>query len=206
MLSTDGSTVVVSAAGRLQGYDLGSGRQRWSLSGVRGNYIASPAVAEDLVLVASRTAGSNFALRVDEEGELGAHHVVWKVDGDSGYASPLAYGNSGIWVENGGLVRSVGLATGEERWRYRLGASLWATPIANGDHLYFFSKNGETTVLRDSDDAPQVIALNRLQLEHDLYGVGAVDGYLLLRAGKELIAIRADDRTRPIDSELDGDG
>jgi hypothetical protein len=38
--------------------------------------------------------------------------------------------------------------TGEQRYAERIASTCWAQPIASGDRIYFFGKNGLTTVIR----------------------------------------------------------
>ena len=57
-----------------------------------------------------------------------------------------------------GAARCLAPESGAVQWTHRLPASTWATPLGHGVHVYFFTRDGSTRVLRASADAPQVDA------------------------------------------------
>jgi hypothetical protein len=109
------------------------------------------------------------------------------------------------------VVHCLDLKTGKQHFAERIEGPGWASPVAAGGHVYFFGKNGVTTVLKASP-AFEVVATNRLWKADDssaadgaqtskgrdsydsidpiVYGVAAVDGQLFVRTGTELYCIR----------------
>jgi hypothetical protein len=101
-------------------------------------------------------------VRLTEKDGTPAFETVWgakKVV--SGTASPVLHRGHAYFVSKSGFVHCLDLATGEERYAERLEDPAWATPVAAGDHVYFFGKAGVTTVLKAGPEFEQV-AVNRV--------------------------------------------
>ncbi len=162
------AVVVVSGGGNVAGYDAATGAEAWKHDGLVGNTIPSPTPAGDLVLVGAgenrvrpdpaASARSNCCLRLTAAGV----EPVWQAKGlVSQYASPLAHRGVAYFVTPAGVVHGLDLATGRELFAERLDNPVWAAPVAAGDHVYFFGKDGITTVLRAGAEFEKV-ATNRL--------------------------------------------
>jgi len=168
--------VLVSSSGSLDAYDAASGKVLATLDGLVGNNIPSPTVCGGLVLVgagenrmkpdSAASAKSNCCVRL-KEGEKPAFEVAW--EGKKAicqHASPLAHQGHAYFVTKVGLVVCLDLKTGEEKYAERLGCECWATPVGAGDHVYFFGKDGVTTVLKAGPKYERV-ATNRLWSAED---------------------------------------
>ena len=148
--------VVVSSAGTVTGFSAADGRQLWELKGVGGNSIPSPTAVGEFVYVGASVsdfdtetgaAQSNLCLKITPETELG-YEIVWRAKkATASYASPLVCDNCVYYVNNVGVVYCLDAKTGERRYAHRLGVSCWATPVAVGNRVYFFGKNGTTKVI-----------------------------------------------------------
>ncbi|MCY3732239.1 MAG: hypothetical protein OXF98_12930 [Rhodospirillaceae bacterium] len=66
---------------------------------------------------------------------------------------------------------------------------IWATPLGHEDHVYFFTTDGVTQVLRASADAPEVVATSHLSVDAPITGFAAVDDAIVIRAGTEVIRV-----------------
>lgn len=95
----------------------------------------------------------------------------------------------GPFQGNHGVVSCADKQSGELRWRHRLGETCWASPIAAGDSVYFFTRKGATTVLRHDGGDVTVVAENLLPTDDTVYGVAAVPGAFLIRTGHELVRV-----------------
>lgn len=222
-------TVVVSSNGSVAGYAADTGKQLWEMTGVVGNTIPSAAVAgESAVIVAASenrtkpdadgTSKSNCKVVL---GGKDGYAVAWQAKKlASGTASPVAHAGHVYFTDKSGFVICLDEKTGEEQYRERLDNQQWATPIAAGEYVYFFGKDGITTVLKAGPEFDKV-ASNKLWSEDDakrkaeakkadaeaqpspatepaqypamgevLYGAAAVDGAFVVRTGTELICIR----------------
>lgn len=162
-------TVVVSSGGAVTGYAATDGKQLWEMSGLVGNTIPSAAVAGDSVVIAAGenrmkpdadgTSKSNCKLTL---GGKDGYAVAWHAKKlAAGTASPVAHAGFVYFTDKSGFVVCLDEKTGEEKYRERLDNQQWATPIAAGDHIFFFGKDGATTVLK-AGDAFEKVATNKL--------------------------------------------
>ena len=189
VLAPGGEEIVVSASGRIEGFDPATGERTWFFDGLRGNHVPSPTVTEDLVIVGGMSVQANLALRRGRAGALDATDVAWTAGSASNFASPFAYRQCVYWVNPAGAARCLAPESGTVRWTHRLPASTWATPLGHGDHVYFFTQDGVTQVLRASPDAPEVLATNHLSVDSPVTGFAAVDDAIVIRAGTEVIRV-----------------
>lgn len=189
VLAPGGGEIVVSASGRIEGFDPDSGGRLWFFEGLRGNHVPSPTVTEDLVVVGGMAVQANLALRRGRTGALDDADVAWEAGSGSSFASPFVYRDCVYWVNPAGAARCLAPDTGAVRWTHRLPASTWATPLGHGEHVYFFTDGGVTEVLRASAAAPEVVAANRLAVDAPVTGFAAVDDAIVVRAGTEVIRV-----------------
>ena len=123
-------------------------------------------------------------------------------------------------MNRSGVVYCFDAETGEPRYTERTSQSCWATPVGVGDRVYFFGKDGATTVLaagpkfeklaenmlwdpaklkadanvgadEDSEEKRRAAAMFAGPVQ---YGVAMVDGSLLIRTGERLYCIRKGER------------
>jgi outer membrane protein assembly factor BamB len=195
-VEVDGRTqVVVSASGRIRGYDLASGEEIWQAAGMTLNVVPSPVAGDGLVFAASGFRG-NALLALElagAEGDLtGGPRVRWSHDRDTPYVpSPLLYRGILYFLKhNRGILTAVDAAGGEvlygpERLEGVEGA--YASPVAAGDRLYVLGRNGATCVLRHGRRL-EVLAVNRLDDRFEASPAVAGDT-LLLRGHRFLYAL-----------------
>lgn len=162
--------ILVSSSGQLGAHDAETGKQLWLFDGLTGNNIVSPVVHGDRVVIGAgenprkpdlaASARSNCCLEL-VAGEPG-YQVAWRSKkAISHHASPLAYQGHAYFVNKTGIVFCLDLKTGEECYSERLDNQVWASPVAAGDKIYFFGKDGVTTVLKAGPKFEK-LASNRL--------------------------------------------
>jgi len=183
---TEGLELISSAAGRVEALDAATGERLWQVEGIEKNHVPSAAVDGDVVVVASSAASHNFALRRGSDGA----EVIWRAEGvSSGFGSPVVHDGCVLFINKAGVVTCVGESDGEVRWKHRLPDATWATPIVAGERVYFFTKKGETVVLRHDEESSEVVAENSLPTDDTVYGVAAVRDAFVVRTGGELLRI-----------------
>jgi outer membrane protein assembly factor BamB len=150
--------IVISSSGTVDGYDATTGQQLWSLGEINGNVIPSLTVAGDRIFVgasiarddsnASSAANSNCCLQITPN-EAPGYRVLWRAEkAVCDYASPLLHEKHVYYVNKVGVVYCLEAATGRQCYVRRVGSPCWAQPIGAAEHIYFFGKNGDTSVLR----------------------------------------------------------
>lgn len=151
--------IIVSARGSVDGYDGITGKKLWSHTGISGNTIPSASVLGDTILIgaatdrrnpnAAKASESNCCLKLVTKQGKPAYEVLWKADkAVSYYCTPLAYQGCAYFVNKVGVVFCLDLETGKQLYAERLSGPCWSSPLAAGEQIYFFSKNGKTDVLQ----------------------------------------------------------
>ncbi|MEM7585164.1 MAG: PQQ-binding-like beta-propeller repeat protein [Acidobacteriota bacterium] len=189
----NGDMIISSAAGRVEAFAAADGKQLWAMDGIEKNHVPSITVDGDLMIVPSSEPGQSFALRRKGDGPLTKEHIAWHAEGiTSGFGSPVAQGGCVLFTNKAGVVTCLDQATGEKRWTHRLPDSVWASPIAAGERVFFFTKEGKTAVLEPNVEAPGMLAENPLQITGTVYGAAAVRGAFLIRSGNEIVRVGND--------------
>ncbi|MEM7356417.1 MAG: PQQ-binding-like beta-propeller repeat protein [Acidobacteriota bacterium] len=187
----DGAEILSSAAGRVEAFRAATGERLWHLEGIEKNHVPSLVVDGERVIAASSAPGQSLAVRRDGEGELSDEHIAWRAPEGvtSGFASPIVHGGCALFANKAGALTCLDATSGEERWTHRLPEAAWASPIAAGEHVFYFTKKGRTAVLQPSLEGPGAVAENSLPIEGTVYGAAAVRGAFVLRSGAELVRI-----------------
>lgn len=185
--------ILISSNGIIEAYNAENGERHWYIEGVQKNTVPSPTVAEEWVIVGSSQKGEILAIKRGGTGDVTESHIRWKGDVASSFGSPLIHRKSVYIVNKVGVLSCLNLQTGSILWTTRLGSSTWASPIAAGDMLYFFGKDGDTTViqapLQQQTETPPIANVNSLATESRVYGVAAINGAFLIRTGNRLICV-----------------
>ena len=225
VLTIDGvPQIVVSAEGAVISYSTINGRPLWTATDLAGNSITTPQLFSGRrILVGAcsnqggdhlfRALSSNLTLEVSWKERKWEVTTAWYADNAmANFASPIADEDVAYWVCKSGRVTALDAKTGEQLFSEELAEPCWATPLAVGDHVYFFGRDGATTVLAQGRTF-KTIAVNRLWNQHKhrevssrddakiaveddpffespvQYSVAAVDGIFLIRSGKAVHCI-----------------
>lgn len=221
--------VVVSSNGSVAGYDPATGKQTWELTGFGGNTLPSAAAGGGFVVVGggkgrdsgggkddANSAVGTAAVRLPADGKPD-YVIAWKAPQvNAHYATPLVADGRAYLVNPVGVVHCLDLKTGKEQYAERTAGPCWASPVAAGGHVYFFGKDGRTTVLKAGPTFEEV-AVNRLwdaaklpkkteqkpnsgegkqpngptaeYLDPIVYGVAAAGGAFFVRTGTALYRV-----------------
>jgi outer membrane protein assembly factor BamB len=146
---------------------------------------------------------SNGLVRIElqQDGSYRAA-FAWRADkATCNFGSPLIAAGK-VWIVNRtGALYALDLETGEQIHLSRVkSGSIWATPLADRDHLFRFGQKGTTSVL--SLETGEELATNQLweapteavgepsMTGNVQYAAATSAGYLLIRRGDKLFAIR----------------
>jgi formylglycine-generating enzyme required for sulfatase activity len=179
----DRELLLASSQGGLIAFDPASGEQVWKQvrDGARGGGIPSVTVAQGMAVVASAERGKTFAVRLADPAQ-----PAWHAEGASTqYSSPLVHQGRVYMVNSVGVLFVLDLLSGKQLSAQRLPGPTWASAIAAGDGLYFFTTEGTTVVMR-TGDTPLRISENTLPVAGTVYAAAPAARALLLRTGAEL--------------------
>jgi outer membrane protein assembly factor BamB len=119
--------------------------------------------------------GPLFAVRVEDNGKAKAGEVLWqfKKGENPDAASPAIVNGLVFLATNSGQGICVDAATGKQLWSERLANQFRATPLAAGNRVYFFGKEGKTVVVEASREFKTVA---QAELDEDTVASPAVAG------------------------------
>lgn len=220
--------IVCSSAGTVDGYDPVGGKLLWSLEGVGGNTLTTPLSYANGCCLISASPGrrgenalearqSNLLLQVESQDGAFRARPLWRTEKAAvGMASPIVYEGCAYWINSVGAVFCLDVDSGEAHYVERLRQACWATPLAIGDRVYCFGKDGLTTVLQ-SGPVFRILAENQLWDPKSVavdeaavakesseerrraasrltgpiqYGVAVAKGSFLIRTGSRLYCVR----------------
>lgn len=193
--------VLISSNGVVQSYAAADGRLLWEIDGLKGNTVASPTLGGGLAIIGSSQPKNSLAVRLDST-ETGNSRIAWRAESVTiSFASPLIHDGTVYFVSKAGVLQANRLSDGTSLWERRLPDSCWASPLAAGDRLYFFCKNGQTVILpaKGLDASTEPLATNPIPVPEGsrLYGCAALPGRLILRTGSELFSVGKAARPSP---------
>jgi outer membrane protein assembly factor BamB len=214
IVQVDGNPqIVVSASGSVDGYDPESGKQLWTTEDIGGNTVASPfPVGEGSFLIGAspgrdgeNTEGakqSNLLMKVEKTDAGYVPKVAWRnTQATSSFGSPIVYRGYAYYTNRAGVVYCIDGKSGETAYTDRMAESNWATPIGVQDRVYFFGKDGTTTVMQAGPEK-NVLAENRLWISAGdggpggfageiQYGVAPTAHGFVIRTGSRLFLVGA---------------
>lgn len=152
--------IIVSSGGGVDGYNPKNGEKLWTLEDIGGNTGCTPIdCGEGRFLVgaspgrngenAGSAAQSNCLVRVKKNGSGHSVEKLWVAEGAfPSWASPIVHQGLAYWINRSGVVYCYDATTGDKVFTERTKQACWATPFAIGDRIYFFGKDGLTSVLK----------------------------------------------------------
>jgi outer membrane protein assembly factor BamB len=181
--------LIVFGGNVLDAYDPATGRRLWQCGAFSGNRVISgPTVAGDTIYAVQGMRGPVVAVRDGGTGDVTATHVRWKYTGSTPDAASPAVARGLVFLAtNAGLAVCLDSATGRELWKERLSQGFRATPLVCQDKLYFFGKEGRTTIVEAARQF-KVVARNELN-EETVASPAVAGGELFIRTRQHLYRI-----------------
>ena len=153
--------------------------------------IASPVVADGMVIAPYARGGSLTAIRLGGTGDVTDTHIAWTLYSSSAdVPTPVAYQGNVYVCGDRGDVSCVEIATGKERWTESLPRNRYvysASPVIADGKLYVTREDGRTFILQVGDK-PELLAENSVR-ENTLATPAFADGQIFLRTSDYLICI-----------------
>lgn len=216
----DGQQLVLSASGVLVGLDPDSGALLWKLDDISGNTTPTPLPLGDGRFLIGATVGRGESgggraarsngvveIRPSDDGSWSADYLWRAKRATSSFGSPVVHAGVAYFVNRAGVVYGLDLGSGEELFAKRLQGSTWATPIAVGEQIFFFGRDGKVSVLAASDPQQAVTSWDALPAPPGqapeasaergspmgsgpvLYAASWLGEIVLLRRGDQLFAV-----------------
>lgn len=145
----------------LNSYDPTTGQPLWSVAATTDECVGSVVVDGDLAFASGGYPKSEtVAVRADGSGE-----IVWRNNTKVYVPSMLAHEGHLYAITDSGIAVCWNAATGQEKWKERLGGSFNASPVLAGKHLFLAREDGTTFVIQPDPEKLNVVAQNKLGSE-----------------------------------------
>lgn len=163
--------LIISSGGSVDVYDTSDGKQLSSYTEVGNNNVPSATIQGEHVVIGASdpprganrdlTLKSCCCLTLNDDGKLSEKAVWTSEKATASFASPLIHRDCVYYVNQVGVLFCLDLKTGKEHYGERTSGSCWASPVAAGDRIYLFDRNGVTTVVKAGPKFEK-LASNRL--------------------------------------------
>ncbi len=152
VIDVGGKAQLISpASSTLFAYEPSTGKELWRVRNTAHTPAVSPVFGGGLVLaVTGHGAAEMLAIRPDGTNDVTDSHVAWRIPGKDVSITPSPVVLDGLlyMLADHGAVTCIEVATGKTVWREMIGGSYLASPIHDGERIYFFGASGKTTVIR----------------------------------------------------------
>jgi outer membrane protein assembly factor BamB len=185
--------LIVHSQQRVYGYDPGTGRVLWSVSGNTFEVVPTPLVAHNLLFCSSGRAGPTLAIRPGGNGDVTATHVAWSTPRGSPFVPSGIVVGDVLYLVNDmqSVLTAFEARTGTLLFQSRLGQArregFSASPVAVDGKVFFTNDDGETFVLQAGREF-KLLHVNHLG-ESTYASPALVDGRWYIRTASSLVAI-----------------
>jgi outer membrane protein assembly factor BamB len=160
----NGRTEMISpAASAVYGYDPRNGKELWRAA--HGGYSNSfrTLVGDGVAYVDSGYDKADlFAVKLGGTGDISSSHILWKTNKNIPFKPSGVLVDGFLYVVNdGGILSCLDSKTGEQVWLERIGGHFSASPICADGRIYFFSEEGQVTVIKPGRKL-EILAKNQL--------------------------------------------
>jgi len=207
------ATELVTNGSIIRGYDPRTGKELWRLAPNSELPIATPVVADDLVIV---TAGYPplkpiYAVRPGARGDISlrgkdkSEAVAWSHGRGGAYMpTPLVYGGLLYLVHHDGRLEVYDVDTGQRVYRARFsrGGTFTGSPVAAEGRVYFPTEDGEIYVVKAGSEYEE-LAINAMG-EVVMATPAISNGVLFVRSLRHLWALGSEDEAeeQPAESAI----
>ncbi|MEC9092205.1 MAG: PQQ-binding-like beta-propeller repeat protein [Planctomycetota bacterium] len=203
--------LVVGVGYEVWGLNPTNGKLRWYAEVHNSESFSSSLVQHEGVIYAiegRRGGGNGFAIKAGGKKDA-SQNVVWKIDENGSFATPIVYGNR-VYHFTNGTIKCFNSQSGELIYQERLpraarlsdagqngggrfgrmGAAEYASPVGANDLLYYQQPNGNTLVIKMTDQY-NLVSSNLITKENEAFSATPAisEGMIFLRSNKHLYCV-----------------
>lgn len=165
IVNVNGEDLLLSAGSfAFYGYNPRNGREVFKVSHTSYTPQTRPVVLDNVMFLTTGYEPTHFmAARIDGKGDVTDSHILWDFEDRDIPLTPSPTIVDGLLYLTGdkGTIMCLEPETGEIIWKERIGGNYIASPIYVGGHLYFFSTQGKTVIMKPGRE-PIIVQENRL--------------------------------------------
>ena len=190
IIEVDGKQQLISPASDIvQSIDPQSGKLIWQVKYDGYSLIPKPVYHKGLLYVCT---GYNtpwlYCIDPRGEGDVTDSHVRWNIQRQIPHTPSLILNDGKLFmISDRGIGSCLDATTGETIWQERIGGNYSASPILNNGNIYFTSEQGDTTIIKASEEY-QVVAKNSMG-QSTLASFAVADGAIFIRTDSHLYRI-----------------
>jgi outer membrane protein assembly factor BamB len=187
--------LVSTGANQCNVLDPRTGREIWRVQYTGFSNIPVPLIDNGRVFIVTDFIRPQlWAIRADGQGDITDTRVDWKLTRQVGSSpSPVLFRGRIYLVSDQGVATCVAVDSGRVIWQHRIGGTFSSSVVALGEHIYFSSEQGKTTVVRPGDEY-RAVATN--ELNGRIFATPVVAGQaLILRTDTHLYRVEASSAT-----------
>lgn len=156
--------MISPAAQGCYSYDPRTGKELWKVRYRGFSAVPRPVTQNNLAYVVTDFGKPElWAIRLDGRGDITNSHVQWKYTSGVCSTPSVVLVNNLIYfvTDKTGVASCVDAKTGQLVWKQRLGGKFSTSPLAVNGKIYFFDRDGKTTVIAQGREFRQ-LAVNKL--------------------------------------------
>lgn len=193
-IEAGGREQVISPGSHMVGsYDPDTGRELWRVHFPnKWSVVPRPVFVGGLILVCTGYEGPAelLAIRPDGQGDVTDTHVVWRSKKFVPHtSSPVVAGDAIYMVSDEGVAACTDAASGELRWRKRVGGNFSASLLLADGRIYLPDERGVCLVIEAGGEFRQLAKNDLQEPTFASYAVG--EGALFVRTAEALYRIEA---------------
>lgn len=149
VIEREGESILLSSGAQAaMAYDAHSGEELWQVNYDGYSNVSRPVVGDDIVYLNTGFVRAQIlAVRLGGSGNISDSHIDWRYDrGVPRMPSSILLDDLFYMVDDRGVATCIDIKTGEAVWNERLGGDFSASLLAAAGRIYYFDREGKTTV------------------------------------------------------------
>jgi outer membrane protein assembly factor BamB len=189
VITVNGQDQLVAPAAEVTiALDPATGKELWRVTTDGMNQSLVPIHAHGLIYLSAGHKGELLAVKAGKTGTLAADDVEWAMKKEAPTRpSVVVLGDRLYMVNDKAIAHCLDAKTGKVIWKERFDGGFSASPVSDGEHIWFCNQTGKVFVIKH-DNEYNLVATNKLD-DGFMASPAISGGTLYLRTRSHLYAI-----------------